>query len=96
MAGLDAASVVVSGGCKGVDRWAAEAARARGLAVIEHRPDRLVVKGRGHAARLYHERNEQIARDCDRMIAFPSPDRTGGTENAIAHAMRLGKPVELR
>jgi hypothetical protein len=79
-----------------VDTWAAEAARGRGLAVVEHLPDLSGVRVRGEASRRYHERNERIAQDCDRMIAFPSADRTGGTEDAIRRAARHGKPVELR
>jgi YspA, cpYpsA-related SLOG family len=96
VAELPAGTIVVSGGCRGVDTWAAEAASARGLAVVEHRPDIHGVRNRGDAVRRYHARNRRIAADCDWMIAFPAPDRTGGTENAIAQACRLGKPIEIR
>ena len=96
VAGLPPEAVVVSGGCRGVDAWAASAARFCGLAVVEHRPDLSGVRNRGEAARRYHDRNQIIADDCDRMIAFPSEDRTGGTEDAIRRAEALGKPVELR
>jgi hypothetical protein len=96
VAELPAGTVVVSGGCRGVDTWAAAAARSHGLAVVEHRPDTHGIRNRGVAAHRYHDRNRRIAEDCDRMIAFPASDRTGGTENAMAHARRLGKPIEIR
>ena len=30
------------------------------------------------------------------IIAFVTPDRTGGTEDTIRRAVRAGKPVEVR
>lgn len=93
MAGLAAADVVVSGGCRGVDSWAVSAAKARGLAVAVHRPQLGGVRCRGEAAGRYYHRNQVVIDDCDRVIAFPSPDRTGGTEDTIRRAERAGKPV---
>lgn len=96
VAGLPGGAVVVSGGCRGVDTWAAEAARARGLAVIEHLPDLAGIRSRGEAVRRYHARNARVVADADMVVAFVSPDRKGGTENTIGHARRAGKPVEIR
>jgi len=93
---LPAGTMVVSGGCRGVDSWAAEAARARGLAVVEHLPDLDGVRNRGEVARRHHERNKRIVDDADRVLAFVSADRKGGTENTISHAITTGKPVEIR
>ena len=92
---LPGGSVVVSGGCRdSVDTWAAAAARARGLGVIEHLP-RPVGSGRLAFTKACYARNELIARDADVLIAFVAPDRSGGTENTIAHARRLKKPIAL-
>jgi hypothetical protein len=88
-------TVVVSGGCRGVDTWAAEAARARGLMVEEHRPDLDGVRSRGEVARRHHQRNQRVVDACDCLVAFPAPDRTGGTEDTIRRALRAGKPVRL-
>ena len=92
---LPAGSVVVSGGCRGVDRWAAEAARARGLEVLELLPDLAGVKSRGQAASRFFARNKRIVDAADVCVAFPAPDRKGGTENTIAHAHAKGIPVRL-
>lgn len=92
---LPASAIVISGGAKGPDTWAAEAARARGLAVVEHLPDLAGVTSRHEATRRYYARNRLIAEDCDELVAFVAPDRRGGTENTIKHAIELGKPVTI-
>lgn len=86
---LPTGTVVVSGGARGVDRIAADAARARGLEVVEHLPDweRL---GR----RAGFVRNCAIVDDCDRVIAFQH-ERSRGTQHTIDLAERLGKPVQV-
>jgi len=96
VAALPAGTVVVSGGCRGVDRWAVEAARRCGLAVAVHRPDLTGVRSRGEAAARYHKRNKRIVEDCQRMIAFRASDARGGTEDAIRRARAAGIPVDLR
>jgi hypothetical protein len=100
VAALPDETVVVSGGCNGVDCWAAEAARARGLAITEYRAELAGVRCYGEAASRYHARNQRIVDDCDRLIAFPASGRPlgrgGGTEDAIRRALRAGKPVEIR
>jgi len=85
--------VVVSGGCRGVDTWAEQEARKRRLGRIIFEPDLSAVRNRGEAARKYFERNLLIARECDVLHAFVASDRKGGTENTIAHARKLKKPV---
>jgi predicted Rossmann fold nucleotide-binding protein DprA/Smf involved in DNA uptake len=90
-------TIVVSGGCRGVDSWAAEAAHARGLKVETYPPE-LPDKGSPKWAfvKAYHARNKMIAENCDRLVAFVSEDRTGGTENTIKWARAAGVPVEVR
>lgn len=68
---------VLSGGAPGVDRWAADAARARGLAcvVINADWDRY---GRQAGMR----RNDIMAEICDGCVAFWD-GRSRGTQNMI-------------
>ena len=96
VAELPIGAVVISGGAKGPDSWAAEAALRRDLEVRVHKPDVAGVTTRFEATERYYARNERIVEDCDRLIAFVSPDRKGGTEDTIRRAMRAGKPVDIR
>ena len=68
----------------------------RDLEVRVHKPDLAGVTTRFEATERYYARNERIVEDCDRLIAFVSPDRKGGTEDTIRRAMRAGKPVDIR
>jgi len=87
---------IVSGGCEGVDTWAAEAARQQRFVVVEHLPD-LPPPGssRWKFTKAYHTRNKLIAEDVDVLYAFVAQDRRGGTENTIKHAMKLDVRVEV-
>jgi YspA, cpYpsA-related SLOG family len=89
-------TVVVTGGARGPDHWAEQAARARGLGVVVHKPDLGLASTRWQATKRYYARNQAIVDDSDRIIAFVAPDRTGGTEDTIRRAERAGKPVEVR
>lgn len=92
---LPSDTVVIVGGSRGPDRWAATAARARGLQVVEHCPDLSGVRCRGEAARRYFARNQALVDDSDRIIAFPAADRSGGTEDTIRRAVAAGKPIQI-
>jgi predicted Rossmann fold nucleotide-binding protein DprA/Smf involved in DNA uptake len=87
---------IVTGGCDGVDTWAAETARQRRLVVVEHLPD-LPPDGspRWKFTKAYHTRNRLIAEDVDVLFAFVAKDRRGGTENTIQYAMKLNVQVEV-
>ena len=89
-------TTVVSGGARGVDSWAAEFARKRGLKVVEFLPD-LPSNGspRWEYTKAYHARNRQIAEHSEVVYAFVAPDRKGGTENTIKYAKELGVPVNI-
>jgi hypothetical protein len=89
-------TVVVTGGVRGPDRWAEQAARARGLGVVVHEPDLGGASTRWQATKRYYARNQAIVDDSDRIIAFVAPDRTGGTEDTIWRAKRAGRPVDVR
>ena len=89
-------ATVVSGGARGVDSWAVEGARARGLLVKEFLPD--LPSNGGHPSeytQAYYARNRQIAEYADVIYAFVAPDRKGGTENTIKHANEIGTPVNI-
>ena len=87
--------VVISGGCRGVDSWAVDAARQRGLRVQVITPNLGGCVQRWQFTKAYYARNALVAAACDVLIALPATDRTGGTENTIAHAKTLGKQIVL-
>ena len=88
-------TVVVTGGARGPDRWAEQAARARGLGVVVHEPDLSGANRRWQATKRYYARNQTIVDDSDKIIAFVAPDRAGGTEDTIRRAERAGKPFAV-
>ena len=89
-------TTVVSGGAKGVDSWAAECARKRGLKVIEFFPDYPSFgSSRWEYNQAYYTRNRQIAEHSEVVYTFVALDRKGGTENTIKHAKELGVPVNI-
>lgn len=92
---LNPDDVVISGGCRGVDSWAEETAKSKGLKLIIHKPILENIKNRGDLIERYYDRNKLIAKDCEILIAFVSSDRTGGTENTIKYAKELNKEVKL-
>jgi len=87
---------IVSGGCpQGGDRFAEVIAEHLGLTVengylILHEAN---WKKYGRGAGF--QRNGYIAEDSDVLIAVVSPDRTGGTEDTITKAQKLGKRIVL-
>lgn len=92
---LPAGSIVVTGGATGPDSWAEEAARTCGLPVVVHLPEPGPAATRWQATERFYARNQRIVDDSDRLIAFVSPDRKGGTEDTIKRARRKGIPVKL-
>jgi len=89
-------TVVVTGGARGPDRWAEQAARRRGLGVAVHKPNLVGAHTRWQATKRYYARNQAIVDESAGIIAFVAPDCTGGTEDTIRRAERAGKPVEVR
>jgi len=86
---FEAGDTLVSGGCpQGGDRFAEEIAKDRGLTITIHYPD---WAKNGKFAGL--ARNTLIARDCDTLLALVASDRTGGAEDTIKKACKLGKTV---
>lgn len=90
-------TVVVSGGCRGVDSWAEAAARHRGLQVAIHLPDLPETPADYYdTVKAYYARNEKIVLDCDFGYAFVAPDRKGGTENTLRWATLHKKTFHIR
>ena len=89
LVGATDGDVIVSGGAKGVDSLAAEAALAGGLPVTVFVPD---YEKYGRAAP--HVRNRKIVENCDRLVAFWD-GMSRGTASTIALARRQGKPVSV-
>lgn len=92
---LPASAAIISGGARGPDTWARDAAKARGLPYVEHLPDLNSVRNKGEATRRYYSRNQKVVDDCDLLVALVAPDRRGGTEDTIRRASAAGKPVIL-
>jgi hypothetical protein len=87
---LPPGTVVITGGAMGVDQAAESAARAAGLPVVVYRPD---YEQWGKTAPL--RRNQRIADDCTRMVAFWNGE-SRGTAHATLCAQRQGKLVQVR
>lgn len=94
---------IVSGGCEeGGDNFAERIAKAYGISITIHYPrqedlDKKLETKNPKAAhtKINFARNAFIARDCDILIALVAEDRTGGTEDTIKHAEKLGKETVL-
>lgn len=89
VAALPAGTVVVSGGAIGVDTVAEQAARARGLEVIVHKPD-----WNRYGKSAGFRRNTLIVADADEVVAFQY-NRSRGTQNSIDTARKMNKPVTV-
>lgn len=82
--------VVISGGARGVDTVAEQAARERGLEVIIFKPDR-----ERWGARAYAMRNREVVEASDRLVAFWD-GRSPGTLMTLRMAKQAGKPCKVR
>ena len=90
---IPAGTVVVSGGARGVDQWAADEARICGLEVVELLPEG-VGTGYHNACRGYTARNRLIAEAVDVLYAFPQlGPKKGGTAQTMGFARKRGIPV---
>lgn len=80
---------LVSGGCPtGGDAFAETLAEEVGANITIHKPD---WETNGRTAGFM--RNTLIASQCDVLIALVASDRTGGTEDTISKARKMGKKV---
>lgn len=86
---LPPGTIVVSGGARGVDRWAEEAAAGRGLETRIFEAD-----WEGLGRRAGPIRNAKIVAESDFLIAFWD-GRSRGTLNAVLNGRDRGIPVEI-
>lgn len=82
-------TVIVSGGARGVDRCAEEAAKARGMTTDIHRAD---WAKHGKAAGVM--RNHDIVANADRVVAFWD-GKSKGTAHTISLALQCDMDVEI-
>lgn len=82
-------TTIVSGGAKGVDRFAQEFAQLYGLKTIIHYPD-----WDTYGKRAGFLRNQKIVNDADKVVAFWD-GISAGTRHSINIALSLNKPVEI-
>lgn len=86
---LPADTVVVSGGARGVDSAAEDAARAVGLRVLVLEPDWETL---GRRAGLV--RNEEVVDEVDEVVAWWDGE-SRGTVHALQLAVEAGKPITV-
>jgi predicted Rossmann fold nucleotide-binding protein DprA/Smf involved in DNA uptake len=90
VASLPIDTVIVSGGARGVDTWAVEAAKARGLP----EPQIFYPDWQKHGRQAGFVRNGKIAAAADEVVAIWNGTSTG-TMNTVAKARSMGKPVKV-
>jgi predicted Rossmann fold nucleotide-binding protein DprA/Smf involved in DNA uptake len=83
-------AVVISGGAAGVDTWAEQAAKLRGLSTLTFKPE----YGKYPPKVAPLKRNEQIVDACTRVAAFWD-GKSSGTIHGCKYAKRQGKLVEV-
>lgn len=88
---------LLSGGCRsGADSFAEQLAKELNIPIKIFRP--VIEDGMKYfqMCNAYFHRNEKIAKYCDVLLALPSPERKGGTENTIKYAKKYNKEVILK
>ena len=81
---------IISGGAEGTDTIAQDFAKELGITITIHYPD-----NNKPSPERYFIRNEQIAKECEVLIAFDKKSGAAGTKNTVAHAKKLGKKIIL-
>jgi len=90
-------TILVSGGSKGVDLWAAEAARERGIPVMEYLPYKPPEDASPRdALRAAKSRNKKIVETSDKLYIFVSEERNDDIENLVSCAEKLSVPMEIK
>jgi len=92
---LSSDTIVVSGGCRGVDSWAEKAAKSRGLDRMIFRPKLRRDMTRSEIVEEYYRRNRKIIDNADIVYAMTSNKRKGGTGYTVNYALSKGKIVNL-
>jgi len=88
--------VLVSGGCPtGADHFMEEAAQVYGVETEIHPVDKKGITTKWEFRERAFSRNRVVAERSSIVFCLVSPDRTGGTENTIDHAVELKKKIFL-
>lgn len=84
---------VITGGARGIDTLAFQAAESAGIRNRLFLPDRRKFPGK-MILKAYQERNKQIVERCDILLAVWN-GKSSGTKNTLSYAREAGKPVFL-
>lgn len=87
-------AAIVSGGARGADSLAADYARARGIALVEFKPDYALCRTLQERRRAPLLRNADIVAAADMVVAFWD-GHSRGTADSIARARRAGLPRRI-
>ncbi len=89
--GVTNKDIIISGGASGIDAYAEFFAKTLGCKMIIFYPDYDIP-----SPKRYFDRNLDIAKECDWLIAFDKGSSGGsGTLNTINHAKKLNKKVTV-
>jgi hypothetical protein len=96
---LPADTTIISGRGNGVDTWAEEAAKKRGLGAEIYPVDTRDMPNENPARRIEftkraYARNQVIAEECELMVAFWDGS-SGGTKDVMARARKRGVVVTV-
>jgi len=86
-------TAVVTGGARGIDTLAFQAAETVGIRNLQFLPDRTKFRGKT-ILKAFQVRNQQIVENCDVLLAVWD-GRSRGTENTLAYARKVRKPAFL-
>ncbi|MBR4664955.1 MAG: hypothetical protein IKO93_13875 [Lentisphaeria bacterium] len=84
---------VITGGARGIDTLAFQAAESAGIRNQQFLPDRRKFPGK-LIRKAFLERNKQIVDRCDILLAVWD-GKSRGTKNTLSYAREAGKPVFL-
>lgn len=87
-------AMIVTGGARGVDQAAEEAARIRRISRLVFEPTVEDDFSREALITALHARNDRIVVAADRIVAFWDGN-SRGTRSVIGKAERAGKPVDV-
>ena len=91
---LPRATVVISGGARGVDQTAEKTAKHLGMTTSIHKPPKEEAAASREYIRALFARNLKIVMDCDRLVAFWDGE-SNGTLDTIRKAVLHGKEVVI-
>ncbi len=86
-------TTVITGGARGIDTLAFQAAGSAGIRNLQFLPDRKKFPGQ-LLPKAYQERNRQIVDSCDILLAIWD-GRSHGTKNTLSYARKIDKPMYL-